>query len=321
MNIDNCTSVNFFVLAGLRIEDDFLVILFLIFLLLYIVALVANLLIMIIPIFDPSLRTPMYFFLYNLAFLDICYSSVVVPKMLTDFMAQKIISFWGCMLQIHFFHSLGGTEVVLFSVMSYDRYVAIAHPLRYTTIMSDNVCLQLALCSWIIGFFHGMLHTIMTARLPFCGPNIVEHFFCDIKPVLNLACTDVSLNLKTLFRVTGTFAITTLMLTIFFYVFISKFLLKIKTSQGRRRALSTCSAHFIVVTLQYGTAIFTYMRPSTKNSLAQDRAAAIMFSVITPALNPLIYTLRNKDMKKALKKLLKITNLAKICNIINHKNH
>ncbi|KAG8549670.1 hypothetical protein GDO81_020224 [Engystomops pustulosus] len=261
---------------------------------------------MVIPVFDASLHTPMYFFLYNLAVLDIFYSSVVVPKMLTDLVSQKkTISFYGCMLQIHFFHFLGSSEVVLFSVMSYDRYVAIAQPLRYTTIMSTNVCCGLAACSWVIGFFHALTHFIMTARLPYCGPNIVRHFFCDVKPMLKLASTDVSLNFKLLVAVTGTVATTTLSLTILFYVFISKFLIKIKTSQGRRRALSTCSGHFTVVTLQYGTVIFTYMRPTTE-SLDQDRAAAIMFSVITPALNPIIYTLRNKDMRKALKKLFRI---------------
>ncbi|XP_071970207.1 olfactory receptor 12D1-like [Engystomops pustulosus] len=306
MNVYNCTSVTYFVLDGLGVEQNLRVILFLGIFCIYTITLLANLSIMIIPVFDASLHTPMYFFLYNLAVLDIFYSSVVVPKMLTDLVSQKkTISFYGCMLQVHFFHFFGSTEIILFSIMSYDRYVAIAQPLRYTTIMSTNVCCGLAACSWVIGFFHALTHFIMTARLPYCGPNIVRHFFCDVKPMLNLASTDVSLNFKLLVAVTGTICTTTLSLTILFYVFISKFLIKIKTSQGRRRALSTCSGHFTVVTLQYGTAIFTYMRPTTE-SLDQDRAAAIMFSVITPALNPIIYTLRNKDMRKALKKLLRI---------------
>ncbi|XP_071972575.1 olfactory receptor 12D1-like [Engystomops pustulosus] len=306
MNMYNCTSVTYFVLDGLGIDENLRVILFLGIFFMYTITLLANLSIMVIPVFDASLHTPMYFFLYNLAVLDIFYSSVVVPKMLTDLVSQKkTISFYGCMLQIHFFHFLGSSEVVLFSVMSYDRYVAIAQPLRYTTIMSTNVCCGLAACSWVIGFFHALTHFIMTARLPYCGPNIVRHFFCDVKPMLKLASTNVSLNFKLLVAVTGTVATTTLSLTILFYVFISKFLIKIKTSQGRRRALSTCSGHFTVVTLQYGTVIFTYMRPTTE-SLDQDRAAAIMFSVITPALNPIIYTLRNKDTRKALKKLFRI---------------
>ncbi|XP_044127222.1 olfactory receptor 12D3-like, partial [Bufo gargarizans] len=275
------------------------------FFLIYLINLTANFAIMAVTILDLRLHTPMYFFLWNLAFLDICYSSVVVPKMLSDLLSKKkMISFCGCILQVHFFHFLGSTEVILFSVMSYDRYVAIAQPLRYSTIMNPNVCLCLASCSWVTGFLHSLLHTIMTARLPFCGPKIVKHFFCDIKPMLKLACVDTSLNLHLITRVTGTLTTTTLMLTILSYIFISRFLLKIRTSQGRKRALSTCSAHLCVVCLQYGTAIFTYIRPSSKDSLDQDRAAAVLFTVFTPALNPLIYTLRNKDMKKALKKLL-----------------
>ncbi|XP_056401077.1 olfactory receptor 12D2-like [Hyla sarda] len=302
MRSHNFTLVSDFILAGLVIHDDLRVIVFLCLLLLYIINLAANLSILMIAITDLTLHTPMYFFLANVAFLEICYSSVVVPKMLIDlFMSKnKMISFWGCMLQVHFFHFFGSTEVILFSVMSYDRYVAIAHPLRYSAIMSSNIYQGLALCSWVIGFSHALLHTIMTARLPFCGPNVVKHFFCDVKPMLSLACTDVSLNFNLLTRVTGTIVITTLILTIFFYIFIGKFLFKIKTSQGRKRALSTCSAHFTVITLQYGTAIFTYAQPPTKDSLDQDRSAAIMFTIITPALNPIIYTLRNKDMKKAL---------------------
>ncbi|KAG8543911.1 hypothetical protein GDO81_023410 [Engystomops pustulosus] len=303
MSSDNFTAVTELVLAGLGIRKDFELILFFIILLSYIVTLISNLSIIIIPLFDASLHTPMYFFLYNLAVLDICYSSSIVPKMLTDLISQKkVISFYGCILQIHFFHFLGSSEVVLFAVMSYDRYVAIAHPLRYTTIMNYNVCFGLTLVSWAIGFFVALTHTIMTARLSYCGPNLVEHFFCDVKPMLILACTDVTLNSKTLSRVTGTLASSTLSLTILSYLCISKYLIKIKTAQGRKRALSTCSGHFIVVTLMYGTAIFTYIRPSTKDSLDEDRAAAIMFTIITPALNPIIYTLRNKDMKKALKK-------------------
>ncbi|XP_069805675.1 olfactory receptor 12D1-like [Dendropsophus ebraccatus] len=308
MNIANTTSVTVFVLAGLEIQDDLQVISFLSILLFYIVTMAANFFIMIISMFYSNLHTPMYFFLYNLAFLDICYSSVVVPKMLMDLISQnKIISFWGCMLQVHCFHFFGSTEIILFSAMSYDRYVAIAKPLRYSTIMNYKVCCSLALCSWVIGFSHALIHFIMTSRLPFCGPNVVKHFFCDIKPMLYLACADVSLNFNLLAGVTGTIVVTTLILTLLFYVFISKFLIKIKTWQGRRRALSTCSGHFTVVSLQYGTAIFTYIRPSTNDSLDQDRSAAIMFSVITPALNPIIYTLRNKDMKNAMKRLLRLS--------------
>ncbi|XP_018427712.1 PREDICTED: olfactory receptor 12D1-like, partial [Nanorana parkeri] len=285
------------------------VILFAFFFMLYIINLIGNLSIMVVTIHDPSLHTPMYYFLWNLSLLDICYSSVTVPKMLADFFScYKVISFAGCISQIHFFHFLGSTEVMLLTAMSYDRYVAIGNPLRYSNIMNSKLSRHLALGSWMTGYFHSLLHTVITAKLPFCGPNLVNHFFCDIKPVLKLASADTSLNLKLLTRVTGTLATTTLLLTLLSYLFISKFLLKIQTAEGRKRAFSTCSAHLTVVFLLYGTAIFTYLRPSTQDSLEQDRAAAVLFTVITPALNPIIYTLRNKDMKKAMKKIVNISH-------------
>ncbi|XP_077137183.1 olfactory receptor 12D1-like [Ranitomeya variabilis] len=305
MDLVNYTSISDFVLLGLTDLAELQVIFFIFFLMFYIINFIGNLLIMFITVLDTSLHTPMYYFLWNLSFIDISYSSVVVPRMLRDLLAlEKTIYFAGCISQMHFFHFLGSTEVMLLTAMSYDRYVAIGNPLRYSTIMNTRVCRCLSFSSWITGYFHSLLHTLMTAKLPFCGPNLVNHFFCDIKPVLKLACTDTSLNLKLLARVTGTLATSTLLLTLLSYVFISKFLLKIRTTEGRKSAFSTCSAHLIVVFLFYGTAIFTYIRPSTQDSLDQDRAAAVLFTVITPALNPIIYTLRNKDMKKAMKKIL-----------------
>ncbi|KAG8549117.1 hypothetical protein GDO81_022645 [Engystomops pustulosus] len=305
MDVKNYTYISEFVLLGLTQIAQLQVTLFICFLIFYIINIIGNLSIMVVTVIDRSLHTPMYFFLWNLSFLDICYSSVAVPKMLSDFLTwEKSISFAGCITQMHFFHFLGSTEVMLLTAMSYDRYVAIGKPLRYSVIMNTRVCLCLSFSSWITGYFHSLLHTVMVARLPFCGPNLVTHFFCDIKPVLKLACADTSLNLKLLTRVTGTLATTTLLLTLLSYVFISKFLLKIRTTEGRKRAFSTCSAHLTVVFLLYGTAIFTYSRPSTQDSLDQDRAAAVLFTVITPALNPIIYTLRNKDMKEAMSKIV-----------------
>ncbi|XP_077141085.1 olfactory receptor 12D1-like [Ranitomeya variabilis] len=305
MDLVNYTHIYEFVLLGLTDLEELQVIFFIFFLMFYITTLIGNLSIMVVSVLDTSLHTPMYYFLWNLSFIDICFSSVAVPRMLRDFLAlEKIISFFGCMSQIYFFHLLGSTEVMLLTIMSYDRYVAIGNPLRYSTIMNARVCRSLSFSTWITAHFHSLLHTVMTAKLPFCGPNLVNHFFCDIKPVLKLACTDTSLNLKLLTRVTGTLATSTLLLTLLSYVFISKFLLKIRTTEGRKRAFSTCSAHLTVVFLLYGTAIFTYLRPSTQDSLDQDRAVAVLFTVITPALNPIIYTLRNKDMKKAMKRIV-----------------
>ncbi|XP_075466113.1 olfactory receptor 12D1-like [Ascaphus truei] len=306
MDSENQTSVTDFAFLGLTDLVELQCILFGVFLIFYLVNIIGNLSIMVIIILHPSLHTPMYFFLWNLSFIDICFSSVAVPKMLVDLLAlKKTISFAGCISQIHFFHFLGSTEAGLLTAMSYDRYVAIGNPLRYTLIMNTKVCRSLTLGSWVTGFFHSLLHTVLTAKLTFCGPNLVNHFFCDIKPVLKLACTDTTLNVKLLTMVTGSLATMSFLLTLLSYLFISKFLLRIRTAEGRKRAFSTCSAHLTVVFLLYGTAIFTYLRPSTQNSLDQDRAAAVLFTVVTPALNPIIYTLRNKEIKRAMKSIIK----------------
>ncbi|XP_053330347.1 olfactory receptor 12D1-like [Spea bombifrons] len=306
MFFKNQSLLKEFVLLGLTDIAELQKILFVCFFIIYLLTLVGNFLIMVVTFLDQSLHTPMYFFLWHLALLDICYASVAVPKMLTDLLAvKKTISFAGCISQIYFFHFFGSTEVILYSAMSYDRYVAIGYPLRYANIMSINVCTHLVLVSLITGFFHALLHAVMTSRLPFCGPNVVNHFFCDVKPVITLACADTSLNLKLVNRVTGTIGTITLLLTLLSYFFIGKFLIKIRTSKGRKKAFSTCSAHLTVASLQYGTALFTYMRSSTNDSLNQERATAILFTAITPLLNPIIYTLRNKDMKRAMKRVLR----------------
>ncbi|KAG8449771.1 hypothetical protein GDO86_016431 [Hymenochirus boettgeri] len=261
---------------------------------------------MVIIIYDSYLHNPMYFFLWNLSILDLCISSVVVPKMLFDFLStSRTISIAGCFSQIFFFHFFGSTEAVLVSVMSYDRYMAIGNPLRYVSIMTPKVCLHLALTTWAIGFFHSLLHTVMTSKLLFCGHNLVEHFFCDIRPVLNLSCTDITLNLKLLTLVTGNLVLATFLLTLLSYILIIKCLIKIKTTEGRKHAFSTCSAHLTVVLLQYGSVIFSYGRSSSGASLDQDRAAGVIIAAFIPTLNPIIYTLRNKDLKRAFKKMTK----------------
>eukprot|EP00079_Xenopus_tropicalis_P029120 XP_012824264.1 PREDICTED: olfactory receptor 12D2-like [Xenopus tropicalis] len=299
---ENKTSVSDFVLLGLTDHTRLQIILFVCILIIYLLNLTGNFLIMLLIISDSTLHIPMYFFLWNLAFIDICYSSVVVPKMLSDLLSTKrTISFIGCISQIHFFHFLGSSEVMLFSAMSYDRYVAIQNPLRYSSIMNIRLCLQLSLGCLMLGFFHSLLHTLLIAKLPFCGPDVINHFFCDIKPLLKLACTDTSLNLHLLNGITGTLTVITLFLTILSYIFISRCLMKITNTEGRKRAFAICSAHLTAVLLLNGTAIFTYIRPSSQSSLDQDRAAAVFYTVLPPALNPIIYSLRNKDIKKAMR--------------------
>ncbi|XP_002942780.3 olfactory receptor 12D2 [Xenopus tropicalis] len=306
MDSKNQTSIGDFTLIGLTDLVEIQCIVYGIFLLFYCLTLLGNISIMITTIRDSNLHTPMYFFLWNLSFIDIGFSSVSVPKMLTDFFAtRKLISFGGCMSQICFFHFFGTAEVLLLAVMSYDRFVAIGNPLRYILIMNSKVCLSLALSCWISGFFHSLLHTVMTAKLPYCQANLVNHFFCDVKPVLKLACTDTSFILQLLTRVAGSVSTITFAFTFLSYFFIIKFVIQIRTKKGRRNAFSTCSAHLTVVFMLYGTAIFTYMRPLTQQSLDHDRVVAVLFTVVTPALNPLIYTLRNKEMRVALKRIYK----------------
>ncbi|KAM9294527.1 olfactory receptor 12D1-like [Gastrophryne carolinensis] len=308
MDFRNRTVVEEFILLGLTDLVSLQKTLFAIFLIFYILCFVGNLSVMVVILKDTGLHSPMYFFLWNLSILDISFSSVVVPKLLADLLVlKKTISFIGCMLQIYFFHFLGCSELLLITAMSYDRYVAIGNPLRYSNIMSFGICLKLALGSWLIGSLHSLMHTVMTVKLPFCGSNLVSHFFCEIKPLLKIACEDTSLNLFLLNKVTGPLTVITTVLTLLSYIFISKFLIKIQSTEGKKRAFSTCSSHLTVVFLLHGTAMFTYLRSSTKESLEQDRAIAVLFTVVTPALNPVIYTLRNKDIKRAIRKCINIS--------------
>ncbi|XP_077307039.1 olfactory receptor 12D1-like [Lithobates pipiens] len=302
----NWTFVDGFLLLGLTEEPSLQRILFVTFLITYALNLIGNAFIILLVILEQTLHTPMYFFLGNLSFFDICFSSVTVPKMLQNLRTQhKVISVMACLAQMHFFHFLGSSEVLLLTAMSYDRYVAICKPLHYCGIMNRRMCVLFALGSWIIGFLHSLMHTLFTAQLSFCGPNRVNHFFCDIKPLLKLACADTTLNAYLLEIVTGSLVMISFFLTLLSYIFISSALLRIRSSTGRLRAFSTCASHLTVVILLYGTAIFTYVRPITEESLQVDRFAAIFFTVVTPMLNPFIYTLRNQDVQNATKRLFR----------------
>ncbi|XP_063295439.1 olfactory receptor 12D1-like [Pelobates fuscus] len=300
----NWTSVEQFILLGITNVPQLQTFLFITFLIFYIFSFVGNLSIVTVVITDRSLHIPMYFFLGNLSFLDFFYSSTTVPKMLAGLlMEDKVISFHGCMAQLHIFHFLGSTEATLLTAMSYDRYLAICIPLRYHALMARTACIQLATVCWLIGYIYSLTHTILTSMLPFCKMNKVTHFYCDIKPLLKLACTDTSLNESLVSIVTGFVALFTFVLIAISYVFIGSHVLKLSSSQSRQKAISTCTSHFTVVFLYYGTAFCTYLRPATQDSLEQDRMTAVLFTVITPALNPLIYAMRNKDVKVALRKL------------------
>ncbi|XP_031203833.1 olfactory receptor 12D2-like [Mastomys coucha] len=300
--MSNQTSATEFLLLGVTDIQELNPFLFAIFFTIYFVNITGNGAILMIVILDPRLHSPMYFFLGNLACLDITYSTVTVPKMLENLLStSKAISFLGCITQLHFFHFLGSTETLLLPVMAFDRFVAICRPLHYSVIMNHQVCIYMTVTIWTIGFFHALLHSVMTSRLSFCGPNHIHHFFCDIKPLLDLACGNTELNLWLLNTVTGTIALTSSFLTFLSYFYIITYLLlKTRSCSMLHKALSTCASHFMVVILFYAPVLFTYVSPTSDSSLDQDTIISIMYTVVTPALNPLIYTLRNKDVRSAL---------------------
>jgi olfactory receptor len=303
----NQTSVNEFILLGVTNIQELDPFLFAVFLTIYFVNVTGNGAILAVVISDPRLHSPMYFFLGNLSYLDICYSTVTVPKMLENSIStNKAISFLGCISQLHFFHFLGSTEAMLLAVMAFDRFVAICKPLHYTVIMNPQLCALMALTVWTIGFFHALMHSIMTSHLNFCGPNHIHHFFCDVKPLLELACGNTELNQQLLNTVTGTIAMGPFFLTLLSYFYIITHLfLKTHSCSMLHKALSTCASHFMVVMLLYVPVLFTYIRPASGGSLDQDRVIAIMYTMVTPALNPLIYTLRNKEVKGALTRMIR----------------
>uniref|UniRef100_A0A8D1KBC3 Olfactory receptor n=1 Tax=Sus scrofa TaxID=9823 RepID=A0A8D1KBC3_PIG len=303
----NQTSVTEFLLLGVTDIQELQPLLFVLFLAIYLVIVAGNGAILMVVISEPRLHSPMYFFLGNLSCLDICYSTVTLPKMLGNFLSShKAISFWGCISQLHFFHFLGSTEALLLAVMAFDRFVAICKPLRYTLIMNPQICAQMAVTVWIIGFLYALMHSIMTSRLHFCGSNYIHHFFCDIKPLLKLACGNIELNQWLLNTVTGTIAMGPFFLTLLSYGYIITHLsFKTHSCSMLHKALSTCASHFMVVFLFFAPVVFTYICTTSGGSMDQDRIIAIMYSVVTPVLNPLIYTLRNKEVKGALSKLVK----------------
>ncbi|XP_004694811.1 PREDICTED: olfactory receptor 12D2-like [Condylura cristata] len=305
--MQNQTSVTEFILLGVTDIQWLEPLLFVVFLVIYFVNVTGNGAILLIIISDPKLHSPMYFFLGNLSCLDISYSTVTLPKMLENFLsAHKAISFFGCITQLHFFHFLGSTEAMLLAVMALDRFVAICKPLHYTVIMNRQRCTQMAVTLWTLGFFHALLHAIMTSRLNFCGSNHIHHFYCDIKPLLDLACGNTELNEWLLNVVTGTIAMGPFFFTLLSYFYIITYLFyKTHSCSMLQKALSTCASHFMVVILFYAPVLFTYTRPTSGSSMDQERIVAIMYTVVTPVLNPLIYTLRNKEVKGALYRVIR----------------
>ncbi|XP_076968461.1 olfactory receptor 4B1-like [Tamandua tetradactyla] len=297
----NTNNVTEFVFTGLFQDPGVQRLCFVVFLPVYLATVLGNSLIVLTISVSRSLHLPMYFFLSSLSLVEIGYSSTVAPKFITDLLTKiKTISLQGCLAQIFFVHFLGVTEILLLVAMAYDRYVAICRPLHYMTIMSPQLCRVLVAGSWLGGFIHSVIQILIAIQLPFCGPNVIDHYFCDLHPLFKLACTDTFVEGVIVLANSGLIALCSFLILVSSYVVILVHLRR-HSAEGRHKALSTCASHVTVVTLFFGPAIFLYMRPSS--TFTGDKLVAVFYTMITPMLSPVIYTLRNAEVKSAMRRL------------------
>ncbi|XP_053112670.1 olfactory receptor 1030-like [Hemicordylus capensis] len=302
---ENHTRVTEFIFSGFIDYPEMQVVFFVMFLVIYIVTLGANLGMILLIRLDPQLHTPMYFFLSHLAFLDASYSSTVTPKAMVDFLAErKTISLAGCAIQFYMFDGLVMTELFLLSVMAYDRYVAICNPLLYSVVMSKRLCIVLVAGVYIYGFVSSVVQTALTFQLSFCGSNVINHFYCNDPPLLALSCSDTRPKEIQLLVLSGINLTSSLLTIIISYVYILYAIFGKHSADGRHKAFSTCASHLTAVIIFYGTLFFMYLQPSSTHSLNYDKVVSVFYAVVIPMLNPLIYSLRNTEVKGALKKLL-----------------
>ncbi|XP_040261476.1 olfactory receptor 1044-like [Bufo bufo] len=292
-----------FVLMGLPNTPQLRCMSFVAFLSIYLMTLVGNLAILLAIVSDARLHTPMYFFLANLSLLEMCYTTVTLPNILNNIVRQSnLISFQACICQVYLFTLCATVECVLLAIMAYDRYVAICMPLIYRTIMDQAVCLQLASTTWITGILNSIIQSLPTSLLPYCGVNKVDRLYCEVQPLLQLSCSDTSLN-KMLTTVSASlFGVTMMTFILVTYIFIVSAILRIPSSSGRLKAFSTCSSHITVVIMYYGAIIFMYLRPMSSDSQRMDSVISAMYCMAIPVLNPIIYSLRNKDVKRSIRK-------------------
>ncbi|CAN0213726.1 unnamed protein product [Rangifer tarandus platyrhynchus] len=299
----NHSEVTDFILVGFRVRPELHILLFLLFLLVYATILLGNIGMMVIIMTDPRLNTPKCFFLGNLSFIDFFYSSVIAPKAMINFWSEsKSISYAGCVTQLFLFVLFIVTEAFLLAVMAYDRFIAICNPLLYTVQMSTRVCVQLVTCSYFFGCISSVLQTIMTFTLSFCASQAIDHFYCDDRPLQRISCSDLYIHKMVSFFLCSIIILPTIMVITVSYIYIVSTVLKIRSTEGRNKVFSTCSSHLGVVSVLYGAIVFMYVIPDRFPELS--KVASLCYTLVTPMLNPLIYSLRNKDVKETLRKIL-----------------
>ncbi|XP_073206677.1 olfactory receptor 8U9-like isoform X2 [Lepidochelys kempii] len=305
MEEGNHSEATEFILSGLTDRPELQIPLFAVFLLIYGFTLVGNGGMILLITIDPRLHTPMYFFLRNLSFCDLCFSSIISPKMLLNFLSKrKSISFTACAVQIYLSIIFGDVECLLLAVMAYDRYVAICNPLLYMVTMSRHFCKQLVAGAYTVGVVDSMLNTYFTFRLSFCSSNIINNFFCDVPPLLALSCSDTRINEIVMFVLISCIQVISFVTVLLSYVYITSTILQICSAEGRHKAFSTCTFHLTAVVLFYGTLLFMYLRPTSSYSMDTDKVASVFYMLVIPMLNPLIYSLRNTEVKDALRRAM-----------------
>ncbi|XP_006875280.1 PREDICTED: olfactory receptor 12-like [Chrysochloris asiatica] len=297
-------SLQEFVIVGFKGGLETQALLFALFLALYLVTVVGNLTMIVVITLDAHLHSPMYFFLKNLSFLDLCYSSVIAPKALANFFSStKVITFAGCATQLFFFSLLATTEAFLLAVMAYDRFMAICKPLTYPVTMRPSACARLVVGTYCGGCLNSIVQTSLTFRLPFCSSHPIDHFFCDVPPLLQIACTNTALNELVMFGLCGLIIVGTSFVVLISYGYITVTILRMRSGTGRHKVFSTCGSHMTAVSLFYGTVFVMYAQPRAVESMEQGKVVSVFYTLVIPMLNPLIYSLRNKDVKDALRRL------------------
>ncbi|XP_006034178.1 olfactory receptor 1009-like [Alligator sinensis] len=301
----NHTAVTEFILLGFGSGPGTQVLPFVLFLVIYLTTVLGNTIMVLIIRIDPHLHTPMYFFLMNLSLLDLCYSSTIAPKAMAIFLqGSKTISYYGCAAQFFFFALFVVIEALILTAMAYDRYIAICNPLLYPVTMSKRVCVQLIVASYICGGAHSLVETSFTFSLSYCGPKEINHFFCDGPPLLNLSCSDIYINKLVMFVLSGFIIVITSGIILISYTYIIYAILRIRSAKGRSRTLSTCSSHMVAVALFFATVSFMYAQPSSMSSPHRSKVVSVFYTLVIPMLNPFIYSLRNKDVKNALRRTI-----------------